>query len=55
MHEVQVGMLGPKGAGKTSLLAVMWHCFSETVGRVDLQLVPDMESEARLTAPGTGV
>jgi hypothetical protein len=50
MHEVRVGMLGARGVGKTSLLTVMWHCFSETIGRVDLQLLADLESEAKLAA-----
>ncbi len=50
MHEVHVGMLGARGVGKTSLLTVMWHCFSETIGQVDLQLLADLESEAKLAA-----
>jgi hypothetical protein len=38
MHQIHIGMLGPRGVGKTSLLAVMYNRFGETVGPVDLEL-----------------
>ena len=46
-QELCVTMLGPRGVGKTSLLASMYECLQTTV-ETNLQLTPDTESSARL-------
>jgi len=48
MQELKVAMLGPTGVGKTSLLAAMYDQFSSSIGKTNLQLVADDESEGDL-------
>lgn len=46
--EMKIAMLGPRGVGKTSLLAAMYDQFESTVGLTNLQLIPDLKSSAIL-------
>lgn len=50
MHTLEITMLGPTGVGKTSLMAAMYDQFAQNIGKTDLQLTPDEESEGRLLA-----
>ena len=47
MHQLNVTMLGPRGVGKTTMLASMYERFSSAV-ETSLQLTPDGESSAVL-------
>ncbi|MCI0490396.1 MAG: hypothetical protein L0229_27700 [Blastocatellia bacterium] len=49
MYSQDVAMLGPQRVGKTSLLATMWGQFDTIVGGINLALIPDAISNARLT------
>lgn len=46
MLDLKITMLGPSGVGKTSLLTVMIDQFTTTLGNTNLQIKPDLESEA---------
>ncbi|MBG0850541.1 hypothetical protein I2W78_01385 [Streptomyces spinoverrucosus] len=48
-YVLEVTMLGPSGAGKTSLLASMYVQYSSVIGGTDLDLTPVGETAARLT------
>ncbi|MEU6343854.1 hypothetical protein ABZ883_23275 [Streptomyces sp. NPDC046977] len=48
-HVLDVGMLGPSGAGKTSLLASMYVQYASVAGATDLDLTPVGETAAKLT------
>lgn len=46
MKELHITMLGPRGVGKTSLLASMYDRFDDTASNIGLKLTPDLESSA---------
>ncbi|MBL1083649.1 hypothetical protein JK359_17020 [Streptomyces actinomycinicus] len=48
-YVLEVTMLGPSGAGKTSLLASMYVQYSSVIGGTDLDLTPVGETAAKLT------
>lgn len=48
MHELKVTMLGPRAVGKTSLLTAMYEQFANNIGKINLELIADGESEAIL-------
>ena len=45
---LNVAMLGGSGVGKTSLLTAMYDRFEQNIGQANLQLTPDLESNAIL-------
>lgn len=48
-YMLEVTMLGPSGAGKTSLLASMYVQYSSVIGATDLDLTPVGDTAIRLT------
>lgn len=48
INTLNVAMLGGTGVGKTSLLTAMYDRFDQNIGRANLQLTPDLESNAIL-------
>jgi len=47
-QEIKITMLGATGVGKTSLLTAMYDQFENTIGQTNLQLIPDLKSNAIL-------
>jgi len=47
-REIKITMLGATGVGKTSLLTAMYDQFENTIGQTNLQLIPDLKSNAIL-------
>jgi GTPase SAR1 family protein len=47
-QEIKIAMLGATGVGKTSLLTAMYDQFENTIGQTNLQLIPDLKSNAIL-------
>ncbi|MFG2292122.1 hypothetical protein [Streptomyces sp. NPDC048603] len=48
-YTVEVSMLGPSGAGKTSLLASMYAQYARLIGATDLELTPVGDTAVRLS------
>lgn len=46
--DLRVSMLGPRGVGKTSLLASMWEQMESVVSKTHLQLTPDLSDAQTL-------
>lgn len=47
-QEIKITMLGARAVGKTSLLTAMYDQFENTIGQTNLQLIPDLKSNAIL-------
>lgn len=47
-NELRIAMLGPKGVGKTSLLASVYDQFDTAVKNINLTLTPDANTSSRL-------
>ena len=48
LNTLNIAMLGGTGVGKTSLLTAMYDQFAQNVGKANLQLSPDLASNAVL-------
>ncbi|QES46779.1 hypothetical protein DEJ50_01830 [Streptomyces venezuelae] len=48
-YTIEVSMLGPSGAGKTSLLASMYAQYSDLIGATDLELSPVGDTAVKLS------
>lgn len=48
MREFEIAMLGPRSIGKTSLMAALYDGFDKSTKGINLQLVPDVDTQNRL-------